>query len=398
MKFKLFMMAALLLTGCSACGGSDNNSNENPSTPDNPGTSDKPSTEKVDFAKGADISWYTEYEKEGLKFYNASGQERDCTTLMKELGLDAIRLRVWVNPKDGWCNKEDVVVKAKKAASLGMDVMIDFHYSDIWADPSKQFKPAAWVGLGLTDLKKALADHTKEVLNALKSAGVTPKWVQVGNETRPGMLWDEDPNLSGASWDVLEKETEGGDENSSKVVGAKNWANLGAFVTTGYEAVKSVFPQAIVIVHLDNGFDNGMFQWYFDELKKNGGKWDMIGMSIYPYWTRLYHGDSYPNEDKVITDCISNINKLTSRYNCDVMIVETGMECGDGQGGVASASKLQQGKTLLTRLIKESRYNTNGRCKGVFYWEPECRPSKGYVLGAFTNDGKPTVIMDAFKE
>ena len=95
------MMAALLLTGCSACGGSDNNSNENPSTPDNPGTSDKPSTEKVDFAKGADISWYTEYEKEGLKFYNASGQERDCTTLMKELGLDAIRLRVWVNPKDG---------------------------------------------------------------------------------------------------------------------------------------------------------------------------------------------------------------------------------------------------------------------------------------------------------
>ena len=74
------------------------------------------------------------------------------------------------------------------------------------------------------------------------------------------------------------------------------------------------------------------------------------------------------------------------------------MECGDGNGGVASASKLQQGKTLLTRLIKESRDNTNGRCKGVFYWEPECRPNEGYPLGAFTNDGKPTVIMDAFKE
>ena len=154
MKFKLFMMAALLLTGCSACGGSDNNSTGNPDTPDNP------SSEKVDFAKGADISWYTEYEKKGYKFYNAAGQERDCTTLMKELGLDAIRLRVWVNPKDGWCNKEDVVVKAKKAASLGMDVMVDFHYSDVWADPSKQFKPASWVGLGLSDLKKALADHT----------------------------------------------------------------------------------------------------------------------------------------------------------------------------------------------------------------------------------------------
>ena len=394
MKIKLFMMAALLLAGCSACGGSDNNESDHPDTPD------KPSTEKVDFAKGADISWYTEYDKKGFKFYNAAGQQRECPALMKELGLDAIRLRVWVDPKahDNWCNKEDVVKKAKAAAALGMDVMIDFHYSDTWADPSKQYKPAAWKNLNLTDLKKAITDHTKDVLTALKSAGVTPKWVQVGNETRPGMLWDANAELSGASWDVLEKETEGGDEHSSKIVGAKNWPNLGAFIKTGYEAVKSVFPEAIVIVHLDNGYDNGMFQWFFDELKKNGGKWDMIGMSVYPYWTLLYHGDQYPNEDKVITDCISNINKLAARYQCDVMIVETGMDCGDGKGNVASAATLQQGKKLLKRLIKESREQTGGHCKGVFYWEPECRPNEGYRLGAFTNDGKPTAIMEAFKE
>ena len=141
-----------------------------------------------------------------------------------------------------------------------------------------------------------------------------------------------------------------------------------------------------------------MFTWFFDELKKNNGKWDMIGMSIYPYWTMLYHGDSYKSEDKVIDDCISNINMLANRYNCDVMIVETGMECGDGKGGVASSAKLNQGKQLLSRLIKDSREKTNVRCKGVFYWEPECRPNKNYVLGAFTNDGKPTVIMDAFKD
>ena len=392
MNFKLFMMAALLLTGCSACGGSDNNSNGDPESPD------IPSTDKVDFAKGADISWYTEYEKEGLKFYNASGQERDCTTLMKELGLDAIRLRVWVDPKahDNWCNKEDVVVKAKKAASLGMDVMVDFHYSDWWADPGQQHKPAAWKGLGLTDLKKAMADHTKEVLNALKSAGVTPKWVQVGNEIRPGMLWDEDVNLSGASWDIKANEVKEMGWTSTEVKYPMNWKNLGAFITTGYEAVKAVCPDAIVIVHLDNGYDQGLYQWFFDELKKNGGKWDMIGMSIYPYWTMQEHSDY--TEDKTITDCISNIKFVSARYNCDVMIVETGMECGDGHGGVASASKLQQGKTLLTRLIKESREQTGGRCKGVFYWEPECRPNKNYPLGAFTNDGKPTVIMDAFKE
>ena len=351
MKIKNYVYAALLLLGVTACGGSDSNETTNgkPSTeqPDKPGETER------NFAKGADISWYTQYEKEGQKFYNAAGQERDCTTLMKELGLDAIRLRVWVNPSDGWCNKEDVVKKAKKAAELDMDVMIDFHYSDIWADPSKQFKPAAWKNLGLTELKQAIANHTKDVLNALKSAGVTPKWVQVGNEIRPGMLWDADANLSGASWDVLEKETEmeGADKNSTKVVGAKNWANLGAFISTGYDAVKSVFPQAIVIVHLDNGYDNGMFTWFFDELKKNNGKWDMIGMSIYPYWTMLYHGDSYKSEDKVIDDCISNINMLANRYNCDVMIVETGMECGDGKGGVASSAKLNQAKQLLSRLI-----------------------------------------------
>ena len=398
MKFKLFMMAALLLTGCSACGGSDNNATGNPDTPDNPGTPDNPSTEKVDFAKGADISWYTEYEKKGYKFYNASGQERDCTTLMKELGLDAIRLRVWVDPKEhnNWCDKWDVVAKAKKAASLGMDVMVDFHYSDWWADPGQQHKPAAWEELGLADLKKALADHTKEVLNALKSAGVTPKWVQVGNEIRPGMLWDEDVNLSGASWDVKANEVKDKGWTSTEVKYPKNWKNLGAFITTGYEAVKAVCPDAIVIVHLDNGYDQGLYQWFFDELKNNGGKWDMIGMSIYPYWTMQEHKEY--TEDKTITDCISNIKFVSARYNCDVMIVETGMECGDGNGGVASASKLQQGKTLLTRLIKESRDNTNGRCKGVFYWEPECRPNEGYPLGAFTNDGKPTVIMDAFKE
>ena len=129
MKIKNYVYAALLLLGVTACGGSDSNETTNgkPSTeqPDKPGETER------NFAKGADISWYTQYEKEGQKFYNAAGQERDCTTLMKELGLDAIRLRVWVNPSDGWCNKEDVVKKAKKAAELDMDVMIDFHYSDI---------------------------------------------------------------------------------------------------------------------------------------------------------------------------------------------------------------------------------------------------------------------------
>lgn len=360
---------------------------------DNGKLPDEGDTPAATFAKGADISWVTEMEHKGMKFYNAAGVETDCFQLMKDLGLNAIRLRVWVDPKEhgNWCNKEDVVIKAKRAAKLGMDVMVDFHYSDSWTDPEQQYKPAAWRELNLVDLKKAIADHTIDVLNALKVAGVTPKWVQVGNEIRPGMLWDENVALSGASYDIRECDEKGSNSTSTKVKYPANFANLAAFINAGYDAVKSVFADVIVIVHLDNGYDNGLYTEFFDELKKNGGKWDMIGMSIYPYWAK-----EKLSAEKTITDGIANIKKVSAKYNCDVMIVETGMECADENGNLASDAVLQEGKTLMTRLLKECLENTNGRCKGVFYWEPQCKPGQ-YRLGAFTEDGRPTVIMDAFK-
>ncbi len=317
--------------------------------------------------------------------------------LMKEYGLNAIRLRVWVDPGEhgNWCNTEDLVVKAKRAYSLGMDIMVDFHYSDWWADPGQQHKPAAWKGLEIDELKRALATHTIDVLSALKTAGITPKWVQVGNEIRPGMLWDEDVSLSGASYNIRACDVKESNTTSTEIKYRANWTNLTAFVNTGYDAVKSVFPQAIVIVHLDNGYDNGLYTWFFDELRKNGGRWDMIGMSLYSFWAMQDHPDYVA--DKIITDCIDNIKKVGARYGCDVMIVETGMECADKLGCLASDDILQQGKKQLARIIRECRQNTEGRCKGVFYWEPECKPSQ-YRLGAFTEDGRPTVIMDAFRE
>lgn len=344
-----------------------------------------------EFYKGADISWCTELEKSGHKFYDSDGREYECTALMKEYGLNAIRLRVWVDPKKygNWCNKEDLLVKAMRASRLGMDIMVDFHYSDWWADPGQQNKPAAWKKLNMNELKNAIAEHTKDVLNLLKMNRITPKWVQVGNEIRPGMLWDEDVSLSAASYEV-HKEVDG-----KKVNYPASWGNLATFINVGYDAVKSIFPDAIVIVHLDNGADNNLYTWFFDELQKNGGKWDMIGMSLYPYWTKLEHNE-YTSE-KVITDCIANIQMVSKRYNCDVMIVETGMECGDENGILVSDEMLQAAKEQLGSIIKKCRNDTGGRCKGVFYWEPECKPSQ-YKLGAFTEDGRPTIIMDAFKE
>ena len=194
------------------------------------------------------------------------------------------------------------------------------------------------------------------------------------------MLWDKDKALSGASYDVKESDLKDAPANaSSEVVYPMNWANLGAFITTGYDAVKSVCPDAIVIVHLDNGWDNGLFNWFFDELKKNGGKWDMIGMSLY------LTGRAMPSRNiqrlMPLLRTASKISKVVSaKYNCDVMVVETGMECADDKGNLASASVLAEGKRQLARVLKECKENTDGRCKGVFYWEPECRPNQ-YRLG-----------------
>ncbi len=326
-------------------------------------------TATADFVFGADISWTTEYEARGWHFYTASGVQTECTALMQSLGMTAVRLRVWVDPSDGYCNKEDLLEKALRAKELGMDIMIDFHYSDSWADPEKQNIPSAWSSDTYAQMKEHVAAHTVEVLQLLSAHSVSPKWVQVGNETSNGFLW----------------------EMGKADTNPKQYAGL---FQAGYEAVKSVFSDAIVIVHLDNGFNYDLYEWNLDLLRSNGAQWDMIGMSLYPYWAMSYHG--YTSADKVITDCVSTIKKVYLRYGTDVMITETGVQCSDGNGNVGSAAVLAESKRQMELIISQCRDNTDGICRGVFYWEPECRPSH-YALGAFTNDGKPTAIMEAFQ-
>ncbi len=327
-----------------------------------------PSTPAADYAKGADLSWVTEMEEAGVKFYDADGNERECFELMKSLGMNSVRLRVWVNPKKGWCNKEDVVVKAVRAKNLGMRVMIDFHYSDFWADPSSQYKPAAWEGLSLEELKAAITAHTTDVLNALLENGVEPEWVQVGNEVRPGMLWDSDPSISGAAIDV----------NSRRGTYSPNQKNFADFITTGYDAVKSVFPNAKVIVHIDNGYDSELFRWIFDLLTSYNAKYDVIGMSLYP--------DESNWQDRS-AKCIANVKDMINTYGKEVVLCEVGMEYYSAPAA----------KAWLTELISESKAIDG--CLGVFYWEPQCYKSwNGYDKGAFGNDGRPTEALDPFKD
>lgn len=311
-----------------------------------------PSTTTV-FAKGADVSWTTQMEASGRKYYNSAGVEKECMELLKSLGMNTIRLRVWVDPSPSWNNTADVVTKAIRAKSLGLRIMIDFHYSDSWADPGKQTKPAAWATQNITDLKTSLANHTTAVLTALKNNNITPEWVQVGNETNDGMLWPEGR-------------------------ASTNMANYAQLITAGYDAVKAIFADAKVIVHVSNGYDNGLFRWQFDGLKNNGAKFDVIGMSLY---------STAANYTTYNVQCLNNMNDMVARYNKEVMIVEVGMPW----------TNATECKAFLTDLITKTKSVTDNKGLGVLYWEPQAYGNwQGYSLGAFDNAGKPTVAMDAF--
>lgn len=316
-------------------------------------TTDTTGSAPVDTAAivyGSDVSWVTQMEASGYIFYNNSGSAQDLFGILGGKGINAIRLRAWVNPPGGYCNTADVLAKALRAKAAGMSILIDFHYSDTWADPGDQNKPAAWASLDFAGLDSALYAYTVGVLDTLKAAGITPTWVQVGNEVSNGMLWpDGEASLNMSQFATLE--------------------------TAGYNAVKSVFPNCKVIVHLANGYDNTTFQWLFDGLKANGALWDVIGMSLYP---------TISNYATLDSECLANMQNMITRYGKPVMVCEVGMEVD--QPAVTEA--------FLKDIIAKTK-SVSGL--GVFYWEPECYNDwQGYGLGAFGSNGEPTAAMDAF--
>ena len=330
------------------------------------------------FARGADVSWCTEMEADGKKFYNANGQETELMALMKEIGMNAIRLRVWVNPLDygygAWSDKADVIQKAERAHQQGLDLMIDFHYSDFFADPERQEKPKDWSSYTLDQLKTAIADHTKDVLNALKEKGIKPKWVQVGNETNNGMIFGSGK----IDWDKS---------------GSARYSNYVALSNAGYDAVKEVLPDAYVIIHIANAYNAADYDgWFYKEFKEAGGKFDMIGLSHYPDWTDWNSTQSGVASN---ANAANSVKKLGDLFKVPVMIVETGFSNQD-------ASKASEVMTDLFNKTKDL-----AQCAGIFYWEPQVdgvwKPDYystlgwgAYNMGAFTTDGKPTAALNAF--
>lgn len=310
------------------------------------------------FAKGADIGWLQQMEATGYVFYDDKGVPKDCFQVLKEKGINSVRFRVFVNPSDdprsGHCSKDEVIDMSKRAKAMGMRIMIDFHYSDSWADPGKQVKPAAWQNHSVAQLNEDVYNHTLDVMQGLKNAGITPEWVQVGNEIRGGMLRPE------GSTD--------------------NYPQLAGFITSGYKAVKEVSPASIVIVHLDQGNNNAYFRTFFDNITREGAQYDAIGLSYYPYWLKQDYKQS-------IDDLRANMADMVSRFHKPVIITEVGGE------DIAVDNTYD----MLVAVIDAVRNLPEQNGLGVFYWEPQGAKSwSGYALSAWGADGKPTRAMDAF--
>ncbi|ULC60368.1 glycosyl hydrolase 53 family protein [Flaviramulus sp. BrNp1-15] len=248
-------------------------------------------TKPIDRMIGADISFLPQIENREGKFIE-NGEEIDALDLLKKHGFNYIRLRVFVNPekekgyspKDGFCDLEHTLAMAKRIKAAGMKFLLDFHYSDYWADPQKQFKPKAWEGLNFEELQAVVTTYTSDVLNALKTQGTLPDMVQVGNEINHGMIWPDGHigNLDG----------------------------LASLLRAGVKGVNNVDASIPIMMHIALGGQNKEAVFWLDNMIARDVKFDIIGLSYYPRW----HG--------TLNDLHYNLNDLLKRYNKPLNVVE----------------------------------------------------------------------------
>lgn len=330
-----------------------------------------------DFIRGADVSMLAQIEKNGGKFYDDNGKAADLFNILKSHGVNWIRLRVWNEAKNRWdvivggkklsakgqpCgggnnDLETAIALGKRAKAAGMKLLIDFHYSDFWADPQKQVKPAMWGKLTGKALEEAVEQWTKDSVAALIKAGARPDMVQTGNELNGGMLWPD-----GKTWKGERETSVGGMEG---FINLEKAAIRGVRSAQGKEKIK-------VVIHLADGGDNGLYKNTFDAFKSAGVDYDVIGMSFYPYW----HGS--------LDDLSANMNDMAGRYGKEVIVAETAYaftpKDGDEQGNnwiLYSDDKYSylptvQGQASWTRDLMNAVSKVKGGLgKGVFYWEPD---------------------------
>ena len=312
------------------------------------------------FAVGSDISWYPQMLADGFVFKNSKGKEQDLLTTLKEYNHNAIRLRTWVEPSDdprsGHCSAEETLDFAKQCNEAGFRIMLNFHYGDTWCDPGKQVKPKSWEGLAFDDLVTALYDYTYETVQLLVSGGVTPEWVQIGNETNPGMVL---PDGS-----------------------AKDFEKLTRLYNAGHDAIKAASPSSKTMIHLAEFNDPDFIINYFDNLEKHDCRYDMMGFSFYPYHLKNFHGMSY---EESFAGWNHAMREIPQKYGKEFQIVEIGGPDEDEE----------ESFNLIMDAIKS--IHSEPLCTGLFWWEPEgARVWSHYPLNAWRADGTPTKAMDAF--
>ena len=302
------------------------------------------------FIRGGDLSFVPQIESLGGK-YRVNGIEKDVLDIMQENGMNYVRLRIWHTPTGGWCGLDQTAAYAVRVKAKGLKFLLDFHYSDWWADPGQQNKPAAWANASYAALKESVYSYTKFVISTLKQHNALPDMVQIGNEITPGMLWPDGRN------------------NTSL-----GWYQLGELVKEGIRGAKDAALDSTmkIMIHIDRGGNNNDCRWFFDNLLAQGVQFDIIGLSYYPWW----HGT--PSQMQ------NNINDLAVRYNKQIVIAETAypwttQSLNDGHGNIGvDPVKLPKGysispqgqKAFLANITNIIKGTTNGKGIGYFYWEP----------------------------
>lgn len=315
----------------------------------------------TDFIKGADVSIMPELERNGTKFYD-NGIEQDGLTILKNHGVNWIRVRIWNNPYvvgpegvgGGNTDEAKAIEMAKRAKALGMKVLVDFHYSDFWVDPGQQKKPDAWKNDSSDKLVDDVYAYTAKVMQDFNAQGVTPDMVQVGNELNNGMLWPEAQ---------LTEDNPNGYKFLAKLLNA------------GLQAVHDNDKDNKVktMIHLA-GVDVNLYHTFFDNLivKNKVNDFDIIGMSFYPFW----HG--------IMDDLKNTMNDVSAKYNKDVIAVETAFgytledadfeknNFGTNEEKVSGYKATVQGQATGLRDVMATVASVNdNRGLGIFYWAPD---------------------------
>jgi arabinogalactan endo-1,4-beta-galactosidase len=353
----------------------------------------------AEFMAGADISSLPVFEGNGA-IYRDAGVAGDVIPMFRQHGVNWYRLRLFVDPTNdddpatpGFQNDAFVVqdlaytiALAQRVKAAGGKLLLDFHYSDTWADPGKQYKPAAWAGLSTSALTTRVHDYTRDSILAFKNAGVLPEMVQIGNEISNGMIWNDGYLWTGGSNNT-------GFNNLAALISAGiNGANAGA--GPGQE------PQ--IMIHHDQGADWGATSYYFDRLlprlAANGTPADIIGYSYYPKW----HYDGPGDGD--IDDLRTNLNNTANMYGKPVVVVETGFASRNANGEPTyEFPKTAAGqRQFLDAVVDAVQDVPNDRGLGAFWWYAEARPSSGLSVweggryGLFDQNGNLLPAINAF--